>query len=217
MECILRNFFWNKLFVNYRRLTQCTVIFVVAQFRTHNLSQVLGRHSRFLAGRDAIVVATSPVGCHRCRHHFLFLKIQPRTEPWPPCLPWRPCFYCQRKYDFDLNWRQLQTTPDNNRQQKTTTDNRRRQQTTRDNKRWQQKTYRQQQIPIDNSRQLQTTTDDNRQHQTTTDPTDDHRRQQMTTDNNRQQQTTTDNNRQWKLRDVSLLAPNHRLKNKFLG
>ena len=37
-----------------------------------------GRHGRFLAGKDAIVVATSPA----CRHFclcFLFLKIKPRT------------------------------------------------------------------------------------------------------------------------------------------
>ena len=49
---------------------------------------VQGRHSRFLVGKDTIVVATSPVRRH-CR--FLFLKIQPRTKPWLPCLPWQPC------------------------------------------------------------------------------------------------------------------------------
>ena len=48
-----------------------------------------GRHGRFLAGKDAIVVATSPA-CRRC---FLFLKIQLRTKPWLPCLPWLPCNY----------------------------------------------------------------------------------------------------------------------------
>ena len=49
-----------------------------------------GRHSRFLAGKDAIVAATSSA-CRRCRHLFLFLKIQPRTRPWLPCLLWRHC------------------------------------------------------------------------------------------------------------------------------
>ena len=47
-----------------------------------------GRHGRFLAGKDAIVAATSQA---RCGHHFL--KIQPRTKPWLPwlsCFPWRP-------------------------------------------------------------------------------------------------------------------------------
>ena len=46
-----------------------------------------GRHSRFVAGKDAIVAITSLV--RRCC--FLFLKILPRTKPWLPCLPWRPC------------------------------------------------------------------------------------------------------------------------------
>ena len=40
-----------------------------------------------LAGKDALVAATSPVHgyCHCC---FLFLKIQPGTKPWLPCFPW---------------------------------------------------------------------------------------------------------------------------------
>ena len=59
------------------------------------------RHGRFLAGKDAIVEATSLpfhcpfCGCHRCCRHpcrFLLLKIQLRTMPWLPCLPWRPWF-----------------------------------------------------------------------------------------------------------------------------
>ena len=99
-----------------------------------------GRHGRFLAGKDAIVVATSPA---RRRYHccFLFLKIPPRTKPWLPwlpCLPWLPWFYCQRKYDFDLNWRQLQTTTDHTRPHLTTADNRRLQETTTDDNRQQQ-------------------------------------------------------------------------------
>ena len=47
------------------------------------------RHYRFLAGKDAIVAATLPA-CRHCCHCFLFLKIQPRTKPWLPCLLWRP-------------------------------------------------------------------------------------------------------------------------------
>ena len=49
-----------------------------------------GRHGRFLAGKEAIVAATSPRWC--CRSGFLFLKIQPRTKPWRSCLPWWPWF-----------------------------------------------------------------------------------------------------------------------------
>jgi hypothetical protein len=49
-----------------------------------------GRHGRFLSGKDAIVAATSLV-CRCCPCHFLFLKIQPRTKPWLPCLQWQPC------------------------------------------------------------------------------------------------------------------------------
>ena len=43
-----------------------------------------GHHGKFLAGKAAIVAATS-----RC---FQILKILPRTKPWLPCLPWRPWF-----------------------------------------------------------------------------------------------------------------------------
>jgi hypothetical protein len=58
--------------------------------QTPNLIRYLqGRHGRVLAGKDAIVVATSPSRIH-C--YFLFLKIQPRTKPWLPCLPWRPWY-----------------------------------------------------------------------------------------------------------------------------
>ena len=49
------------------------------------------RHGGFLAGKESIVAATSPTCRCRCHRHFLFLKIQPRTKPWLPCLPWRPC------------------------------------------------------------------------------------------------------------------------------
>ena len=42
-------------------------------------------HSRFLAGKDAIVALL------HCSQHFLFLKICPRTKTWLPCLPWQPC------------------------------------------------------------------------------------------------------------------------------
>jgi hypothetical protein len=61
------------------------------QMRSHFYIEQ-GRHDRFLAGKDAIllVVATSPA-CNRWRHHFLFLKIQPRTKPWLPCFLWWPC------------------------------------------------------------------------------------------------------------------------------
>ena len=52
------------------------------------------RHGRFLAGKDTIVAATSPVR-RLCRLHFLFLKIQPRTKPWLPCLPLRPWCWLQ--------------------------------------------------------------------------------------------------------------------------
>ena len=51
-----------------------------------------GRHGRFLAGKDAIVVATSPACRHFCRC-FLFLKIQPRTKPWLPWLPLQITWY----------------------------------------------------------------------------------------------------------------------------
>ena len=41
-----------------------------------------GRHSRFLAGKNAIVAATSLV-LHSCCRRFLFFKIHPRTrQPW---------------------------------------------------------------------------------------------------------------------------------------
>ena len=47
-----------------------------------------GCHGRFLAGKKATVAATS-LACCCCYHRFLFLKIQPRTKPWLPCLLWR--------------------------------------------------------------------------------------------------------------------------------
>jgi hypothetical protein len=36
------------------------------------------------------VVTTLPAR-HRWRRCFLFLKIQPRTKHWLPCIPWQPC------------------------------------------------------------------------------------------------------------------------------
>ena len=66
---------------------------------------IMGRHSRFLAGKAPKAAATSPA-CRRCR--VLFCKIQARPRPWRPCLPWRP--YMLLVYillvciDFKLWW-----------------------------------------------------------------------------------------------------------------
>ena len=67
MNLILEN--WNR---SNPKLIQTGTVYILGQFRA------------------AIVAATSPARCRLC-HHFLFLKIQPRTKPWLPCLPWRPC------------------------------------------------------------------------------------------------------------------------------
>ena len=71
---------------------------------------VQGRHCRFLAGKDAIVAATSPAR-HHCRCCFVFLKIQRRTKSWLPYLPWRPYIgldesqlYQYVPPDLDVSW-----------------------------------------------------------------------------------------------------------------
>ena len=67
--------------LHWKEQRKCHAIFPVITI------DLQGRHSRFLAGMDATVTATSPAR-HHCFHRFLFLKIQPWTKLWLPCLPW---------------------------------------------------------------------------------------------------------------------------------